>query len=182
MWYQLVYHPGDENRADDLWSIELLEIKHRSSSLRGTMWRTFFRDFEKRWTWQAYAKGNLITGSYRQDRGNGGDGLIQMIRVSPDQWSGDVIWAQGRADDGRVLTERQIAPMEWIRVSSCHGQALQDWNRALSRSDLIRLLPRRCRKVVAESCGFAGSTRDSLGPAGAIGTLPAPALRRSDVV
>jgi len=201
-WYQVTYDPKDEQMGEACWSIELMRLRHRRDSVKGTWWRIYPEHFYKKWTWEGKLEGAFVIGSYFASRKSksGGSGNFFMMEIGEGRVKGHFmcVLVEDMASGG-VGFEPETWPMEWIRVDRCNGAALANWVESLperacdcraarTTSDTsghaaIEHLPWYARRALGHS-GWPNARRDSqrgLGyAAAASGPLPALALEDAE--
>lgn len=149
-WFQATYDVGDNGFAGDIWSIELLQIKQNGENIHGWMWRIYPYFFDRCWHFDGRFDGRIVRVLYDADAGDGGDGLLRMIRLNDGQLVGEYGQALLENAAGRIHVDQASAPMEWLRLSLCTGDELRDWLRLVTAHGLLSHLPHRARRVLPE--------------------------------
>ena len=204
-WYQVTYHPDDKKMSEPCFSIELMRLRHRGDTVKGTWWRIYKVDFKKKWSFEGKTDGAFVIGSYFASSRSkaGGSGNFFMMEIGGEgrvKGRFTCVVVEDTASGG-VGFEPEMWPMEWLRVDHCSGAKLAAWVQTLpdracdctvkpgvadgtdTRHAAIDHLPWYARRAL----GHAGwpnarkETQKGLGYAAAISTpLPATALEGAE--
>jgi hypothetical protein len=149
-WLWVTYDPGDIDMDHPVFSIELLEIKHRHSvhggKIRGTAWRVFADEdsstWDRRWTLTGWPLEEFVECVYKSETG-GGNGVVNMWRTNPG-YEGEYIPARKASRRGQphdsIVTEWARLPQEFPEKLK---QAIE-----LIPADEARNYPRRVRRAL----------------------------------
>lgn len=148
-WYQVTYDPGDGKLAEPCYSIEFMRLRHRGDTVKGTWWRIYPDDFEKKWTWKGQVEGSFVIGSYFASKRSkaGGSGNFFMMEIGEGRVKGHFMCVV--IDDmasGGVGVEPRMWPMEWLRADRCTGALLTAWIKSLAIRPCMCAGPSRPRE------------------------------------
>lgn len=144
-WYQITYDPEDANK---IWSVEWIEVKHHGDFLRGTMWRIFPRNFDRRWAFEGRRRDSSVISVYWADRGEGGDGTMSLLKATPRKSIGR-FWEYKPSINGNDIHYGDFsAPIQWVRTDGETGARVLEEVRKVPEPVLRENLPRRILKRV----------------------------------
>ena len=87
---------------------------------------------------------------YDQERGEGGNGVLHMIRVTGGL-SGEFLQTLSEATPGHPPTlRREAATLQWVRLDAAVGERWRDWLRAFPPAERKRLTRVVRRRLLAE--------------------------------
>jgi len=149
-WLQLTYEPGDEDRAEPIRSIELLELRNHKSGVTGTMWRLYCSEWERRWAFVGRSEDGVISGVYWATRDHrGGFGSVLMTEEERWLYAGEFFWTvYQHLEGGAVSVTRRSEPMEWIALQACHDVGLEKVITRYLDCGASEFMPLRCRAVL----------------------------------
>lgn len=64
-WYQVTYDPDND---ENVWSVEVIEVKHHADRITGTMWRVWPEAFLRRWSFSGEYSNLLYRALYKRTR------------------------------------------------------------------------------------------------------------------
>jgi hypothetical protein len=150
LWLWVTYNRGDGKMERPVFSIELLEIKHRHSTsgekIRGTAWRVFahkdMSTWDRRWTLTGYALDRFVECVYKSETG-GGNGVVNMWRTNPG-YEGEYIPARKASRRGQP---HDSIVTEWARLPRELPQQLKEAIELIPE-DEAKKYPRRVRRAL----------------------------------
>jgi hypothetical protein len=149
-WFWVTYNRDDREMERPVFSIELLEVKHRHSvhgeKIRGTAWRVFadedFSTWDRRWTLTGWALEDGVECVYKSETG-GGNGVVNMWRTKPG-YEGEYIPARNASRRGEP---HDSIVTEWARLPRELPQKLKEAVELIPEED-AKKYPRRVRRAL----------------------------------
>jgi hypothetical protein len=163
-WLWVTYERGDLTMSRPVFSVELLEVKHRLSAggekIRGTAWRVFAdkerSTWDRRWTLIGWAKDKFVECVYKSETG-GGNGVVNMWKTNPG-YEGEYVPAQKAEERGRP---NDSIVTEWARLPRELPQRLKEAVARIPAEDAERY-PRRVRRALGLSKPIGVQLRERL--------------------
>jgi hypothetical protein len=163
-WLWVRYERGDLTMSRPVFSVELLQVKHRLSAgggkIRGTAWRVFADKersaWDRRWTLIGWAKDKFVECVYTSETG-GEDGVVNMWKTNPG-YEGEYIQARKAAERGQP---NDSIVTEWARLPRELPQRLKE---AVARipAEEAKRYPRRVRLALGLSKPLGAQLRQRL--------------------
>jgi hypothetical protein len=157
-WLQLAYGPDDENMSGRVWSIEIVQARQLGHHLRGTMWRVYPVEFERRWHFVGRRDKDTLRGLYTVNRSTGGgNGLFHLLGLGEGTWSGQFLHSYAEAaGKSEAVLHREDYALEWIRLRRLRKGPLTEWLEGMA-PDVRELYPPHVRRMLWNDLSFTQS-------------------------